>query len=166
MFRARFPLLALAVLALAFAGCGDDDDDDGGGGGSAQSSAPTGGGGGETVKLSETDFKITPASPSVSQPGEVTFAVTNDGNTDHALEVEGPGEEQETDTIAPGDSANLKVDLSKDGTFEFYCPIGNHKEMGMEGQITVGKGGPVASGGEDEEKSEDESDDSGGGGGY
>jgi uncharacterized cupredoxin-like copper-binding protein len=164
MFRARFPLLALAVVALAFAGCGDDDDD-GGGGGSSQSSAPTGGGGGETVKLSETDFKITPASPSVSQAGEVTFVVTNDGKTDHALEVEGPGEEQKTDTIAPGDSANLKVDLSKDGTFEFYCPISNHKALGMEGEITVGKGGPVSSGGEDEDKSK-ESDDSGGAGGY
>jgi plastocyanin len=23
------------------------------------------------------------------------------------------------------------------GKYEFYCPVGNHKEMGMEGEITV-----------------------------
>jgi uncharacterized cupredoxin-like copper-binding protein len=147
----RLPLMILAMLALAFAGCGDDDDDDDGGGGSG------GGGGGsaETVQLSATDFKFTPASPTVAEPGEVTFVVTNDGDTDHALEVEGPDEEQETDTIAPGDSAELTVDLSEEGSFEMYCPIGNHKEMGMEGEVVVGSG----SGGGDSD------DDSGGGGG-
>jgi uncharacterized cupredoxin-like copper-binding protein len=23
------------------------------------------------------------------------------------------------------------------GKYEFYCPVANHKEMGMEGEITV-----------------------------
>ncbi len=36
----------------------------------------------------------------------------------------------------PGSSGTLTVDL-KPGTYEFYCPVANHKEMGMEGEITV-----------------------------
>jgi Copper binding proteins, plastocyanin/azurin family len=51
--------------------------------------------------------------------------------------VEGPGGESETEDIAPGDSAELTVDLSQAGTYEWYCPIGNHKELGMEGEIRV-----------------------------
>jgi len=131
-----------AAVAVPIAGCGgddDNDDNDSGGGGQATQAATTGGGGGAaggTVDLTATDFKFDPSDPSVKS-GEVTFNVTNDGGTTHALEVEGPGEESETDDISPGGSTELTVDLSKPGTYEFYCPVGNHKEMGMEGEITV-----------------------------
>ena len=36
----------------------------------------------------------------------------------------------------PGQSGTLKANLAP-GKYEFYCPIGNHKEMGMKGEITV-----------------------------
>ena len=39
--------------------------------------------------------------------------------------------------LSPGQSGVLTVDLSKPGTYEFYCPVGNHREQGMEGTITV-----------------------------
>jgi uncharacterized cupredoxin-like copper-binding protein len=29
------------------------------------------------------------------------------------------------------------VDLNEPGTYEMYCPVSNHREMGMEGEITV-----------------------------
>ena len=38
--------------------------------------------------------------------------------------------------VSPGQTGNLTVDL-KPGKYEFYCPIDNHKQMGMEGEITV-----------------------------
>jgi uncharacterized cupredoxin-like copper-binding protein len=71
------------------------------------------------------------------QAGKVSFDVVNAGNTTHALEVEGPSGEVETEEIAAGDSATLQVDLSKPGSYEMYCPIANHKERGMEGEVTV-----------------------------
>ncbi len=55
----------------------------------------------------------------------------------HALEVEGNGVEEETDTIGPGESTELTVDL-EEGEYEIYCPVGNHKAMGMVGTLTVG----------------------------
>jgi uncharacterized cupredoxin-like copper-binding protein len=153
MYRARLPIVALVTGVVALAGCGSDNSDDNGAAAAKQSTPAAGG---QSVKLSETEFKITPADPSVKKAGPVTFEVTNDGQTDHALEVEGPSGEAKTETIAPGKSATLNIDLSKAGKYEMYCPIGNHKAMGMKGDVIVAGGGS-GSGASDES-----SDDSGG----
>ena len=135
--------LAIAALgvvaALAVAGCGGSDNDTTTAGAPANTTTTgaQGGGGASTVKVSETDFKLDPSEPTV-KPGEVTFDVSNDGAVTHSLEVEGPGEEQELESdLSPGQSGTLTVDLSKPGKYEFYCPIDNHKQMGMEGTVTV-----------------------------
>jgi uncharacterized cupredoxin-like copper-binding protein len=136
--RHRFALAiaALAALgALAFAGCGGGDDDST----SAATNTTTAaqGGGASSVDVSETDFKLNPSDPTV-KAGQVTFNVSNDGQTLHNLEVEGPDGDQELESdLSPGDKGTLTVDLSKPGTYEFYCPVGNHKELGMEGTVTV-----------------------------
>jgi plastocyanin len=138
----------LAVFPLALAACGDDDDD----GGETTAAAETttedtttettteepagGGGGGETVDVSLKDFSIDPADPTV-KAGTVTFAVSNDGETVHNLEIEGDGLEEELSSdLSAGDSGDLTVDLQP-GTYEWYCPIGNHRDLGMEGEVTV-----------------------------
>jgi uncharacterized cupredoxin-like copper-binding protein len=135
-------ILATALVALVVAaaapGCGDDDED------TTEPAAGSAAPGGETaakpsgkpVTISETEYKLTPSDPTVSA-GKVSFEVSNDGGVTHALEVEGPSGEVETEDLAPGDSETLEVDLSKPGAYEMYCPIANHKELGMEGEVTV-----------------------------
>jgi len=125
----------VALSALAIAGCGGSDNS---GGASSKSTGPAASGGGNPVELSETEFKIDPANPSVKKIGTVKFTATNNGQITHALEVEGPGGEEKTGNIEPGKSATLKVDISKPGTYEFYCPIDGHKQQGMKGEIKVG----------------------------
>jgi plastocyanin len=126
----------LAVVSLLAAGCGS-----GGGGGGT-----TAAGSGEGISLNESEFKIDPAAVNVDQSGTVTLHITNNGQVDHAFEIEGQGiEEQKTDTIKPGESADLTVELSKTGEYEFYCPIDGHRDKGMEGTLIVGGAG--ASGG-------------------
>ena len=78
-----------------------------------------------------------PATVTIDAPGTYTFEATNDGGVDHALEIEGSGIEEETETIGPGESASVTVDLES-GTYEMYCPIGNHRDLGMSGEVTVG----------------------------
>jgi uncharacterized cupredoxin-like copper-binding protein len=140
------------AVALVAAGCGEKRETTTGGASGGGSSS----GGAATVTISETDFKLSPSSPAVDHAGPVTFKVKNDGGTTHALEVEGPDGEVETDPIAPGKSATLNASLGKPGTYEIYCPIDGHKDKGMKGEIKVGSGGPSG---------DDNGGSSGGGGG-
>jgi uncharacterized cupredoxin-like copper-binding protein len=137
---------AVAVLSLAAAiaaGCGDDDDETATQGatatGAETETAATAGEPVETVEVSETEYELDPADPEVSERGPIEFEATNDGEEVHALEVEGSSGESETETIDPGDSATLTVDLEP-GEYTWYCPVGNHRELGMEGTITVAGG--------------------------
>jgi len=136
-------LIALAVaIPLTVSACG------GGGDTSSSTSAATstessstsasasgGGGASSSVDISETEYKLNPADPT-AKAGQVTFNVSNDGGVTHALEVEGNGVEEETDSISAGQSGKLTVDL-KPGTYEIYCPIDGHRDLGMEGTLTV-----------------------------
>jgi uncharacterized cupredoxin-like copper-binding protein len=124
----RVALLAL-FAALALAACGSTSSESGTTGQAAA---------GQAISIGEAEFKLDPSSVQVDQAGTVTFRVTNNGTIDHALEVDGQGVEEETETIKPGQSAELTVDLSKDGSYEIYCPIDGHRDSGMEGTLTVG----------------------------
>lgn len=129
----RFALLFVVAL---LAGCGSDDE-------SSETAEETGATSGPAVELVATDFKFDQSTLNVDAAGKTTFRLTNDGGTAHALEIEGQGIEEETDEIEPGESAEVTVDL-KDGRYEFYCPVSNHRELGMEGTLVVG--GAAASG--------------------
>jgi uncharacterized cupredoxin-like copper-binding protein len=131
-----------AVIALPVVGCGGGGNDNSTSNESSNASttgtaaAATGPGG--TVDLAATEYKFNPSDPSVKS-GQVTFKETNDGQTNHSLEIEDvtPGHDQEMESeVAPGQSGTLTVNL-KPGKYEFYCPVSNHKELGMEGEITV-----------------------------
>jgi plastocyanin len=137
-------VLALAALVLALAGCGSED------------ASESDGAGGASLEVSETDFALDPSSLTVDEAGEVTIRVVNDGEVEHALAVEGEGVEEETGTLAPGESAELNVDLAS-GSYTMYCPIGNHRKQGMEGTVVVagGAGGAGTGGtttGQDDEE--------------
>ncbi len=133
--RRLLPLTVILLAALGSAGCGSD--------GGGETSGDTAAAGGESVALTATEYKFNPADVTVDAAGKVTFTVTNDGQQTHALEVEGNGVEEETDSIAAGESGTLTVDLEP-GEYEFYCPIDGHREQGMEGKIVVGGSGAGA----------------------
>jgi plastocyanin len=152
MHRRRWMLaLGLLVAALTLAACGGGDDN---GGSSSEATATatetatptetatedTGGtssGGGESLALAA------PADGSLkfdkttldAKAGKVTIDFDNPSSVPHAVEIEGNGVEEETKTITKG-KASVTVDL-KPGSYEFYCPVGNHREAGMEGKLTV-----------------------------
>jgi len=133
-------LLAVgAAIAVPVVGCGGSDDDEDSSSNAATPAATTGGGGGAggAVDLTATDFKFDPSEPTVKS-GEVSFTLKNDGQTEHSLEIEDVnGEDVEIEgDVSPGSSGTLTANLAP-GSYEFYCPVGNHKEMGMTGEITV-----------------------------
>ncbi len=123
----RIVAALFVALTFAVAGCGGDDGEESTNGTSSQ----------ETFSISESDFTLTPPTVTIDAPGTYTFEATNDGGVDHSLEIEGNGVEEVTETITPGESASVTIDLET-GTYEMYCPIGNHRDLGMSGEVTVG----------------------------
>jgi plastocyanin len=137
----RRSLIALVLTTALFAGCGGDDEEQ-----PAATPEPAAeateepaaeGGGGQTVEVSSPEdgaLKFDQAELS-AKAGKVTFNYANPSQVPHALEIEGNGVEEATDTIQ-ADEASVTVDLEA-GTYRFYCPVGQHADAGMEGELTV-----------------------------
>ncbi len=140
-FAALFVIAAAVAVPIAGCGGGDDNSKTSADTSEATQASTNGGaagsGPGGAVKLTATDYKFTPSDPTVKS-GEVTFTLANGGSTSHSLEIEDVnGEDQELEgEVSPGQDGTLKVALPP-GKYEFYCPVENHKELGMEGEITV-----------------------------
>jgi plastocyanin len=130
--------LLLVAGVLTAAGCGDDDSSgsSGSSGGTGTESSGTGGGGGETLTVTaDPGGAISWDKDKLNaKAGKVTLKIVNDSDVPHAIEVEGNGVEEETDTVTKSD-AEVTVDL-KPGTYEYYCPVSNHRET-MKGTLTV-----------------------------
>ena len=79
----------VVALALIVAGCGSDDADD------AEPRA-TG------TEIALRDFVLEPPNAELDDAGTTTFTVVNDGQTTHALEIDGDGVEEKTDAAGAG----------------------------------------------------------------
>jgi uncharacterized cupredoxin-like copper-binding protein len=89
-----------------------------------------------TVTATEGDMSIELSADSFSA-GSYTFEVVNEGSATHDFVVERDGNDVAgTETIAPGASTTVTVDLQP-GEYVFYCSVGNHRAMGMEVTVTV-----------------------------
>jgi plastocyanin len=112
----------------------------------------------QRIQVLETEFSITPAAIELPRPGTYEFQVMNDGQITHALEIEesGGGDEAETGDISAGETKTVRFTFSGDGSYEMYCPIGNHRDEGMEGTLTVGSAAGGAGTTTEETKTEDE----------
>lgn len=110
------------MLALALVGCGSEDD----------AAAPTES---EAVEIVATDFAFEPSSLELDAGGSVTVRLVNEGQAPHALALEGA--EVTSDQIGAGESTELTAELEP-GSYTMFCPVGNHREQGMEGTLVVG----------------------------
>jgi plastocyanin len=154
--RTMFLVALLSACAVLAAGCGDDDSDDSGagGGGDEGSGSVYGGGGGSDGQDEEqpaadagqpTTLRLT-ADPGGAlkfdksslraKPGKVTIVLDNPSQLPHAIEVEGGGVEEVGKTVEQGGVSRVTAQLEA-GEYEFYCPVGNHADAGMEGTLTV-----------------------------
>lgn len=134
---------ALLALVLALAGCGGGTEEPAGGGGdaapTAQDAAPTSGqeAGAEEVTVTMTEMNLE-LSEDTFTPGTYTFTATNEGQFPHTITIDGPGVAEATagGPAAPGETVSLTVDLQP-GTYEMWCPVMDHRGMGMTTTITV-----------------------------
>ena len=96
-----------------------------------------------TITAKLTEFKIT-LSPTPVAPGTYSFDAVDAGHTVHSLTISGPGVNNATTaTLHPGQSARLSVTLQA-GKYDVFCPVGDHKQLGMDLELTIGGGGSSA----------------------
>jgi uncharacterized cupredoxin-like copper-binding protein len=135
-----------AVLALglgALTACGGSSDNSGSAAttssaaaSSTAASESSGGGQAQSLTATETNFKITFDKTDLTA-GSYDITVDNKGSATHNLVVEEDGTvKAKTDSLAPGASATLTVDLDA-GEYVFYCSIDGHRAMGMELTVQV-----------------------------
>lgn len=87
------------------------------------------------VEVTLSEFAID--MPTTLPAGETTFSISNTGEFPHNLEIEGEGIEAALEeNLEGGQSGEYTVDLAP-GTYEVYCPVGNHRDQGMELELTV-----------------------------
>jgi uncharacterized cupredoxin-like copper-binding protein len=88
-----------------------------------------------TVQVTEKDFKIQLPSTCLSA-GAVTFDVKNNGPSAHNLAIVGPGVKEQSQTIAAGKTTTVSATLKK-GTYDVFCAVPGHKQLGMDVKVTV-----------------------------
>jgi plastocyanin len=122
MARVILAVMVAAALALA-AACG-------GGGGASQ---PAG-----SVKVTMTEFKFDPATPSVPG-GKTTFFLVNAGSVPHNMVIFGPGGKRiaASDLVQGGNSSVFAVPALTPGTYQIVCDQPGHQDAGMKGTLTV-----------------------------
>src|SRR6266511_2314182 len=127
--RRIMPALACVTGVLAVAGCGSS-----GSNSSSTSSttpaakttatahktatpgAPASTGFKTAVKLSSDGATLKPRALRIAKPGQITFDFTNKGTAAIAIEVKGPGVDEESDVVDNGQTTALTVELPK-GTY-------------------------------------------------
>jgi uncharacterized cupredoxin-like copper-binding protein len=133
-----WPMVAIGVLLLSAAGCGDDDDDEG-----------------AEVDVVLSEFIVDPSEDSV-EAGEVTFAIDNQGSETHeflvveaasaddlpvdddgAFDEEADGVVDEVEDIEAGDTAELTLDLEA-GDYVLLCNVVEEEDGEAESHFAEG----------------------------
>jgi FtsP/CotA-like multicopper oxidase with cupredoxin domain len=130
-------LAATVIVMLAMSGCtaaGEEASEEG------AAPAPA------TLRVSLSEFAITPSMIHAPQGRALTFEVTNEGTAPHTFAVDTGEGVQATAAIQPGEGATLEVSALRAGTYETFCTISGHREAGMVGSLMVQQGGVAAAG--------------------
>lgn len=90
---------------------------------------------GAPVAVTLAEYNINLAKSTLS-PGTYTFVLKNVGKVTHSLAISGPGVDQTSGLVNSGGTTTLTVTLEP-GTYDVWCPVDDHRGMGMETNLTV-----------------------------
>ena len=137
----RRPLIALALAAALFAGCGGDEEEPAATATPAAQEEPApepaAGGGEELALTSPEDGSLKFDKTELTAPaGSVSITYSNPSQVPHAVAIEGNGVEESSEVVTASEAPPLTAEL-KAGEYAFYCPVGQHRQAGMEGTLTI-----------------------------
>lgn len=79
-------------------------------------------------------FEFTPDTITVKKGEKTRIVFKNTGGT-HDFNVDELG--IKTKIINTGEEDSVEFTAEETGTYEFYCSVANHRQMGMKGTITI-----------------------------
>ncbi len=88
----------------------------------------------KTFEVESTTFSYTPNEIRVNE-GDTVRIVLSNANGVHDWVVDEFN--ARTEIINAGETDEIEFVADKAGTYEFYCSVGNHREMGMVGTLIV-----------------------------
>jgi plastocyanin len=137
-------LMSVLALGLVAMGCGGDDDEE-----EAEAPAPTtqpappetetaeetAPPAAEELNLTADETEIAWDKDELTAPaGEVTIALDNPSQIPHNVTIEGVGDGA-SETVT-NDTTEVTVELEA-GEYTYFCSVGDHRQQGMEGTLTV-----------------------------
>jgi plastocyanin len=88
----------------------------------------------KTFNVTGQNFSFAPSTMTVNKGDRVKINFTNQAGT-HDLVVEGYN--VRTKVLQGGQSETIEFTANQSGTFEYYCSVGTHRQMGMKGTLKV-----------------------------
>lgn len=86
------------------------------------------------ITITGSNYKFEPNQFTVKKGDVVTVVFQNSGGM-HDFVID--EFKVKSKTVSGGGSDTITFTADKTGTFEFYCSVGNHREMGMKGSLIV-----------------------------
>ena len=89
---------------------------------------------GTSVAIVANDFTFDVTEIKVKQGEKLTLSVMNEKGF-HDLVIDEL--DVNSGMIKAGDTIELEIPTDKPGTYEYYCSVGQHREMGMKGTLII-----------------------------
>lgn len=142
----RASTIAMVVALLGVSACGGDDDEPAASQGTPKATATEtpaatpAAGKGEQLALTASEGGGLSFDPEGldAKAGTVTIELDNPSANQmpHNVVIEGNGVDAAGEIAQPGSTSTATADL-KAGSYTFYCAVGQHRQNGMEGTLTV-----------------------------
>lgn len=87
------------------------------------------------IVLTAKDFSITPNKVNVKKGDKLKITFKNEGLFAHNFLINGLGVKIES--VKSGEESSVDITANKIGEFQFECTVDGHKDLGMQGTITV-----------------------------
>jgi plastocyanin len=90
----------------------------------------------KNITVEGKNFSFTPSQIKVKKGDTVKVTFKNISGF-HNWTLAFNGKQITTKTIKSGESDTVEFVADKAGTYDYYCSVGNHRQMGMEGKLVV-----------------------------
>ena len=87
------------------------------------------------IPIADSGFAFTTTSATATA-GTVTLSAVNPQSLGHDISIKGNGVDEQGNTVSNGDTSTVTATLAP-GTYEYYCSVPGHEDLGMKGTLTV-----------------------------